>query len=329
MTDEPTPMPPPPPTGAPSADRRAERQTRREERTARRREHRGGGVFGPVLLIAIGLLFLASNLGYLGPVSWFQLLQLWPLLLVLGGIDLAIGRRAPVLALLIAIVVIGGAVALVAAQPGFVFGGPRAIGGEAGITVPRGAVRTLELRVAGGAARYTIGGGATALVEAVSDRSDLRLVEDRRSGDAATVRLEQSDQPFTFAGGRGNVDIKVASDVALTLRFDAGAGDFTVDLRDLKVRELRSATGAAAMRVVLPRPDGDIPIRLDSGASSITVEVPDGVEARVSTSGLASTRSASGRFTGRGNDLESPGYATARDRVTVTIKAGASSVTVR
>lgn len=328
MTNEPTPTPTPPPTGAPPGDRRAERQTRREERTARRREHRGG-VFGPVLLIAIGLLFLASNLGYLGPVSWVQLLQLWPLLLVLAGIDLAIGRRAPVLALLIDVVVIGGAVALVAAQPGFVFGGPRAIGGETGITVPRGAVRTLELRVAGGAARYEIGGGATALVEAVSDRSDLRLVEDRRSGDAATVRLEQSDPPFLLAGGRGNVGIKVASDVALTLRFDAGAGDFTVDLRDLKVREFRSATGAAAMRVVLPRPDGDVPVRLDSGASSITVEVPDGVEARVSTNGLASTRSASSRFTGRGNDLESPGYATARDRVTVTIKAGASSVTVR
>jgi len=137
MTDEPTPTPTPPPTGAPSADRRAERQTRREDRAARRREHRGGGVFGPVLLIAIGLLFLASNLGYLGPVSWFQLLQLWPLLLVLGGIDLAIGRRAPVLALLIDVAVIGGAVALVAAQPGFPMGGWRTTVGVGGIVVPR------------------------------------------------------------------------------------------------------------------------------------------------------------------------------------------------
>jgi len=327
VTNDPTPTPPPSPTSVPSGGPRADRHAWREERRAWRREHRRG-VFGPVLLIAVGLLFLASNLGYLGPVSWFQLVQLWPLLLVLAGIDLAIGRRAPALALLIDLVVIGGAVALVAAQPGFIFG-PRATGGETRVVVPRDGARVLDLRVTGGAARYTIGGGATALVEVASDRNDLRLVEDRRSGDAATVRLEQFEQPVFLASGPGNVDVKVASDVALTLRFDAGAGDFTVDLRDLKVREFRSGTGAASMRVVLPRPDGDVPIRLDSGASSITVEVPDGVEAQVHTSGLASTRNASSRFSGGGNNLETPGYATARDRVTVTISAGASNVIVR
>lgn len=333
--------PPPDPPSAASHDagrtddrddgeRREHREVPREKRHASRRERRRGGVFGPMLLISVGLLLLASNLGYLGSLSLLGLLQFWPLLLVLGGIDLAIGHRAPVLAFVIDVLVVGAAVGLVVAQqPGAVGAGQPPTVGDAALTVPRGTARALELRVTGGAARYTITGGATALVEAVSDRGDLRLIEDRRSGDQATVRLEQSGQPFRLAGGPQNVEVRIASDVALTLRFDAGAGDFLVDLRDLRVREFRSATGAAAIRVILPKPEGDVPIRIESGASSLTIEVPEGVEARVTTAGLVATHTASSRFTVRGKDIESSGYSGARDRVTVTITAGASNVTVR
>ena len=312
---------------------RAPDPTSREERRAARRSERSGrrgGVFGPVLLIVAVLLFLAANLGYLGSVSLFQLVQLWPVLLILGGIDLAIGRRFPLAAVVIDVLVLAGAVALAGAQPGAIPGLHQDLVNRSSLSVPRDASRTLELRVTGGAARYSIASGATALVEAVSDRVDLRLVEDRRSGDAAAVRIEQRSEPFSgFPGGRANVDVRVAGDVALTLRFDAGAGDFTVDLRDLKVREVRMATGAAAMRLILPTPDGEVPVRIDAGASSITVEVPDGVEARIATTGLASTRTSGSRFTSSGNDVATAGYAAARDRVTVTITAGASSVTVR
>jgi len=63
-----------------------------------------------------------------------------------------------------------------------------------------------------------------------------------------------------------------------------------------------------------------VPVRIQAGASSIVIDVPDGVEAKVTTTGgLIST---SGR-------TETPGYGAASDRVTVTIEAGASSIVVR
>jgi hypothetical protein len=53
----------------------------------------------PALLIASGGLFLLSNLGVIAPISLRTVLSLWPLIPVLIGIDMAIGRDRPALAL--------------------------------------------------------------------------------------------------------------------------------------------------------------------------------------------------------------------------------------
>ena len=73
--------------------------------------------------------------------------------------------------------------------------------------------------------------------------------------------------------------------------------------------------------------------------SAATITVPDGVEARISTTGgILSLRSENARFSDGnraagclacGTAVESSGYGSATDRVTVTISAGASSIVVR
>ena len=54
----------------------------------------GRRFFWPVILIVLGLLFLASNLGYL---QWAELRRLlgtwWPLILIAIGIEQLIRRR--------------------------------------------------------------------------------------------------------------------------------------------------------------------------------------------------------------------------------------------
>ncbi len=43
--------------------------------------------FGPIFLIAIGLLFLAQNLGFIPGEGWETILKLWPVLLIAAGLD--------------------------------------------------------------------------------------------------------------------------------------------------------------------------------------------------------------------------------------------------
>ena len=79
------------------------------------REPSGNLVF-PAILIAIGGLFLLANFGLIAPLSLRSVLALWPLVLVLVGIQLLVGRERPSLALGLQLGVLAIGLALVLAR---------------------------------------------------------------------------------------------------------------------------------------------------------------------------------------------------------------------
>ena len=289
-------------------------------------------MFWPLLLIVLGLVFLGANLGLIAPLSVVALFSLWPVLLILLGIDIAFGRRWPMAVLGFDVLVIAAAVAITAYQPTIatpfgpvVFFQRDAGPGSSTVSAPRGDAKSLTLHLNGGAGTFTVAGGGSDLVTATSDQDNLAL---RTTGsDRTDVRIDQRDRGPRFGGGvPTHVDVRVASDIPTSFDMTAGAGEFVVDLRDVKLSDAKISVGAATLRIVLPKPTGDVSIVVSAGASDVVVEVPDGVEARVTTSGaLISTRSDNARVSGS----ETTGFSSAKDRVTVRITAGASSVTIR
>jgi hypothetical protein len=303
------------------------------------RPYRRRGMFWPLLLIGVGLVALFANYGFVQPIPIVSILALWPVLLVLLGIDIAFARRWPLPTLAAEVVIIGAALFLAATQPAalslatFSFGRAHDCADPApAVSAPRGSLQSLRLTVDGGAATYRLTGGSSGALDATSTGTDLCL-SDRTglggsaSGTAGDIRLSQSGVRF---GGNADVAVRVANDLPLSLTVNAGAGEFVIDLHDLKVTDARMAVGASNTTVVLPHPTGDVAIRLEGGASNITVEIPADVEARVIvTGGLISTSSTNPRATKSGNVIETPGYGAAKDRVTLNLTGGASQVTVR
>ena len=284
------------------------------------------GVLWPLVLIAAGVLFLAANFGYLS-VNPAAVIALWPLVLVLIGIDVAFAHRWPVATIVAEVAVIAGGFAVVVAQPVLPAWWVGAPGGDTSVSAPRNGAQSLTLHVDGGAGRFTVHGGATELVEATADQPRLTLRRTDRGGGAVDVRVDQSDGSFHFAPGQPmTVDVAVASDAPTTLDVNAGAGDFTVDLSDIQLRDARFSVGAASLVLVLPHPKGEVPITVSGAASSLTIRIPSGVEAQVTMTGaLTSLRSENDRFSGNATG----GYASAADRVTVKITGAASSVVIR
>ena len=297
------------------------------------RPRRRGGFGFAVVLIGIGVAALLANLGYLH-FSLVAILALWPVLLIVAGIDLVLAHRAPRAALAIDVLVVGTGLLLLAARP---FGDSLAnvwpfvhIGGAscpAGastastVQVPRGDISSYTLHLTGGAGSYTMTGGASDLVSATSDQPDLYL---KASG--SDIRLIQC------GGGSHDVRVQLADDVPVSLDLTGGAGEFRLDLRSVKLTELRATNGAATLDVDLPRPSRDVPIRLTGGASTMTVTLGD-AEASVDVTGGFTSLNAPGDshgFTTAGRQhWESRGYAAARDRYTITVTGGASTVNVR
>ena len=252
--------------------------------------YRGGWTLrGPeligILLIVVGAVFVVGNANVFR-VSWGLI---WPIL----------------------IIGVGAVVLLSAVRPR----GDTASSAE----VPRNATQQLELELAAGGGAFRVRGGAPQLVDVRSNRDDI-LTRVERSGSRARVRLRQDVSWVPFGGQRHpEWDVAIADDVPTALLVQGGAGSFDVDLSTARIVDARLTFGAAQARVTLPHPVGEVNVRVSSGAASVTILVPPGVEARVATSG--------GLLQLEGRN-ETPGYQSARDRVTVAVKGGASSVKI-
>ncbi len=236
------------------------------------------------LLIVVGALWLLANSGLFVFLEWRYV---WPVALIALGIFLVVQRARP--------------------------------GGRDEVRVEREGAGRLELQLAMGGGRLTLAGGATGLVEATAIRGDIDA-DVRRDGQRARVRLRQNQAGYGWFRGPTEWRVGVAGDVPLDLQLTCGAGDFDLDLAGVRAVGARISVGAARARLVLPRPVGELPVAVSTGAAHLIVEIPAGVEARiVATGGLIS-------LDGRN---ETPGYGTASDRVTVSVSGGASSVVVR
>jgi hypothetical protein len=122
----------------------------------------------------------------------------------------------------------------------------------------------------------------------------------------------------------------LTAEVPLDLRVDAGASRNVLDLRNLRVRSLELHTGASDTRIVLPQAAGATSVRADTGAAALTIEIPEGVAARIRTRVvLGSVQVDETRFPRVEGGYESPDYATAANRVDIEVQGGVGSLRVR
>jgi len=150
---------------------------------------------------------------------------------------------------------------------------------------------------------------------------------------AAAVVLSLT--PAAAPGGAGQagaaLSVTVSPDVTWQLDFGGGAGPVAVNMTGGQVAGLDFAQGVSQASVTLPQPSGTVPLRLEGGASQLTVSVPDGVPARVTAGdGASQVTVGSARYTGvaAGTVITQPGWASATGRLDIDATSGVSQVQV-
>ena len=269
----------------------------------------------PLLLISLGIAFLLGNLGYLRGVSWSELFRLWPVLLILGGVDVLLRPRSFAIAAVVEIAIIVAAFAYLLSNATF---------GQAtlsySVDVPRAGVSDLTFTVNYGAGQLSLAGGGSQLVSVQSSKEDVSRTVDQ-NGSAATVTVSSNENAIFGIDGRDRRwDVRLPSDVRTSMTLNLGAGDFDVDLTNVQVSRATINSGASDLKVTLPKPSGNVPLKISSGASSVTIIVPSGVAYSVTSTGVL--HSVAG-------PLQSSDYATAANRVQIEISIAAGSVVIR
>jgi hypothetical protein len=261
--------------------------------------HRRGNLFWGVILVVLAALLLLKQTGVIvGDIFGF----FWPLLIIAFGFWLIISfftRNKPVAGQQVSI--------------------PLEAATSAHIKLDHAAGR-LKVQSGAGPAEIlngTFGNGLSYKSTLVAGRLE--------------VKLRTSQQFWAWWPGESlDWDIRLNRDVPLFLKIDSGASASILDLGDLKVTELDIDTGASSTEISLPANAGSTHVDIDTGASSLKVSIPAGVAASIRVkSGITSINIAP-RFPRLDGGLyQSSDYATAVNRVDMTIDAGVGSIEVK
>jgi hypothetical protein len=265
---------------------------------------RSSSIWG-IILILVGGLFLLKSLGLLGGIDPWAFI--WPIFLIGFGLWFLLGATV----------------------------GRRTIQMEQ-VSLPLEGAGRAKVRVRHGAGRLQIGSGAgpgELVSGSFGGGLDHRI---NRKGDAQEVDMRLPGVPNFFMNwGWGpwtslDWDFALNGSIPLELDIQTGASETKLDLTDLLVTDLSVKTGASSTVVTLPTKAGYTGVRIEAGAASIVLRVPENVAARIRVGGaLSGVQVDRDRFPRQGGVYQSPDYETAENKAEIHVETGVGSITVR
>ena len=260
---------------------------------------RRGNIIWGVILVLVGVLLLAGEMGIRLPNGKSLMSLFWPILLIGFGAWVLIGvfiRRN-----------------IETEATGIDLQGAR----EAAVRISHGAG---EMRIHGGAGGNELVRGT--FMGGLDHKASL-------NGDKLDVKMRPADNflefPFFIGHNQLDWDVALNSSIPMTLDMNLGANKSVIDLRDMKVTDIKFKSGANDTDLTLPA-QGRLNADFEVGAASLTLIVPEGVAIRVRASiGAGDIKVDRSRFP---SDV-SPDFETAANAVDIKIKGGACSVRVK
>ena len=246
-------------------------------------------IFSGLNVIAIGLILLANTLGYLPWSVWWNILSLWPLLLVAAGLDM-LGKAFewPWVRAVSGLVVLAGLAfgALVLPAGGAAFPGAWSLGSGEGVvyeqSVPQqGNAMPASLKLSEGASNVSIGPTDSSLVS-IKGRASRPVPRLQTTVSSAVTEVTISREPNggpVLGGSTMTVGMSRTAawrEVAIA----AGASSVEADLSELPVALLSIKTGATTVAATLGSLT-DCEVEVSAGASSIEFDIPDDARVRV------------------------------------------------
>lgn len=299
--------------------------------------------FDGLVTIAFGLVLLGCTLSYLPWSIWWQILWLWPVLLISAGIGLigrAIGQRwLGAIGSALVICALAWAAAATYAQtpipvtvPFVNTGAPHTLTYSAPLEGATSA--NLSLKV--GAATVTLGPGSELVAVSASSPWAQPTASLETSGSSPTVKVSMDQRaPVALPSGSDSyVKLALSREVAWSADVDSGATDMTLDFSQLQLARLNISTGASDVKLTLGdsravegAPSGGV-VTFQSGVSSLVVRYPAPSQVRVhSESALVGANAGKLRSMGSGT-YETPGFDPAKPFWDVTMKSAVGSWTL-
>jgi len=236
-------------------------------------------LFWPILLIGTGCIWLLANLGVLPAISWRFFFRLWPLVLIVIGLDIIIGRRSPAIGGLIGLGAVAAVIALVLLAPSLDLEPDvelKTLNFSEPLESTTSARITLDLE------RYAT------TIDALSDSKSLIEAEldtltdvnfSARGSKTKSVIIDPvSDFNFDFnwldlAGLDAEWAIGLSPYVPLDLTVDVGSGSATLNLTELDLTDFEIDGGSGSVDLFLPSTYSQYSVNIHGGSGSFYIEL--------------------------------------------------------
>lgn len=237
-------------------------------------------LFWPILLVGVGIVWLLSNLGMIQPVNIGSILRLWPLVLIVLGLDILFSRRYPWVGAVVGLLAVAGVVA-------FLITGPK-LGLNTG---PVTKTETFSSLIDGAtSAKYVFDTSSSPVHINALDAEDEELIL-AEIGHRGTIRFDVSGTSdrtvrltedfnnegwfyWDFSFDQLRWDIALSPNVPSEVVLNGGSGSIEMDLRDLHLTSLRTDLGSGSSTINLPETEEAYTAEIESGSGSVTIDLP-------------------------------------------------------
>jgi hypothetical protein len=317
-----------------------------------------------MILVMIGAIFLLHNFGYIN-FHWSNLFHLWPIFLVIAGVNLVFANNRSAWATILKISVVVAGFALL------IFGNfgdrerwwwPRhsyhynnddndnsnegdddddnmgkitKVEGNSTFTEPYNSkARVARLNISGGGATYNLHDTTAQLFTANTKEFFGKYQYDHQQEDSVYVMnfsmKDNKNGHFNWGSDKSNIaDLKLNVNPEWEINVETGASKIDFDLSKYKLRSLVLKGGAASFSVKVGQPLATTNLQVSTGVSEVTIEIPQNAACRIQTdSGLSST-SFEGFTKKDDGHYETTGFDAAKNKIYIQMSGGVSDFKVR
>ncbi|MCX6271368.1 MAG: DUF5668 domain-containing protein [Bacteroidetes bacterium] len=300
-------------------------------------------IFWGVIFIALGLALVLRNLGVVY-FTWHALWHMWPLILILWGISVLPVRD--LWKLLISFGAIGLTILFFSLSPQRYHDNdwcwnwsrhshdedteynskPGQVLTERYDSTINTAVVTVDLA----AGSFNIRQSTADLINFENaGKIGNYSMEVQRKSDSAIINLNMHSKKHIDLDedNGGKVDIKLNTNPLWDFTMDVGAASLDMDLSEFKIKNLTLNGGATSATIKLGALQKETHLSLETGASSIKVQIPQSAGCEVITSTFLSSRNLKG-FTKTGNTYRTENFGSSPQKIYINMDAAVSSIDV-
>lgn len=237
--------------------------------------------FWPVILLGGGVIWLLTNLGIIPTENLWILFKLWPVLIIMIGLDVIFARRLPLVGALLALLLVGGVVYVL------LLGDPFNLGEKPEPRTETFVVSAEDTQTASFNLNLST---QPAVIGALKDSNNLIEAEIGHFGDVELTVSGGEEKVVTLAQ-RGVVScfawliqdsqaveltwgVQLSTQVPFDLDVDGGTGSAELDLSGVQLDHFYLEGGTGVAMIVLPASAGGYEAQVEGGTGQIDIMLP-------------------------------------------------------